>query len=387
MDMTSAIEQIKKVLKKWTDHDAVVSNARCCADKTCISSAGICEYPVSINGLVGHLSGNMDGNKWNDEYLCVNATIKGNAGKGSNGLIFMGVGSGAVWPVSTNGPARQYYFANNAFTLAALVTIHAVPKKSSPLLGVRLKNSKHTLLGVSYNEDKTWSTIDKGNEGKAKTPKWEGDKEYSVILTFENGKDSVYINGIRLDVGTKLRITEGEESSHFYFGVDSEDESPLTTTESKPSAEITVKDVMLYNRVLSNEELDVFLKNKLITNFPQQAETKISEQTTAAASSPAPATKSTTISEKATTTQEATTPITTVTVPAFEPKSAPKSASQPVIPLPAYAEIISQTAEPAVSQRTQNQVKKEEIVPPNTNVQSEKKEIQQIPKKSVLVEE
>ncbi|ORC85906.1 trans-sialidase [Trypanosoma theileri] len=271
VELTTAMEDIKRVLTTWTEQDKTLSGKAC--------TSGQCKYPVSTIGLVGYLSGKSDGGEWNDEYLCVNAVVSGTTEKVSNGLNFNGAGAGAVWPLSDGRLARQYHFANYAFTLAATVTIHAVPEEDSrPLLGARLWGAERMIfLGVSYNKDKTWSTVKNDNEGKAEIPKWEVDNEYSVILTFENGKGSVYINGTRLDVGTDLRIAqEGEVISHFYFGAYSREDE-----EVKANVHITVKDVMLYNRGLLPTEIDALIKNKANVLLSESEIKRISEQVTA----------------------------------------------------------------------------------------------------------
>ncbi|ORC81142.1 uncharacterized protein TM35_001291050 [Trypanosoma theileri] len=274
MDTTTMLEKIKSALTAWTKQDTLVSKATNQTLVSCYLSYLKCKEPIPITtGLVGYLSGNIDGDKWKDEYLGVNAFVSGITERVTDGLKFMGVGAGAMWPVSINGPARQYHFTNYAFTLVATVAIHEVPKKgSSPLLGVKLKdrNGQEILLGVSYTNESKWSTINRGTTSKS-TGTWELNNGYSVILTFENRESSVYINGTRLGVGADLGIAEeGEEISHFYFGAYS-DKVPRTIhiLQAKPeeTVHISVKDVMLYNRVLSREEIDVLHKSKMSTLY------------------------------------------------------------------------------------------------------------------------
>ncbi|EKF28043.1 trans-sialidase, putative, partial [Trypanosoma cruzi marinkellei] len=50
------------------------------------------------DGLVGFLSNTTIGQKWIDDYLCVNATVT-NGVKVQDGFNFTGPGSGAIWPV------------------------------------------------------------------------------------------------------------------------------------------------------------------------------------------------------------------------------------------------------------------------------------------------
>ncbi|ORC85904.1 trans-sialidase [Trypanosoma theileri] len=281
VELTTAMEDIKRVLTTWNEQDKTLSGKAC--------TSGQCKYPVSTTGLVGYLSGKSDGGEWNDEYLCVNAVVSGTTENVSNGLKFNGADAGAMWPVSNGRLARQYHFANYAFTLAATVTIHAVPEEDSrPLLGARLwDHTKHIIfLGLSYNKDKTWSTINRGEGRKVEILQWEVDNEYSVILTFENGKGSVYINGTRLDVGTDLRIAEEEkEISHFYFGAYSREDE-----EVKANVHITMKDVMLYNRGLLPTEIDALVKNKANVLLSESEIKRISGQATASHQNPATST-------------------------------------------------------------------------------------------------
>ncbi|ORC86806.1 uncharacterized protein TM35_000251020 [Trypanosoma theileri] len=264
VDLTTSMEEIKRVLNKWSKQDALLSG------KVCPSSRQL-KNPVPTVGLVGYLSENRTESKWNDEYLGVNAVVSGTTEKVSNGLKFNGVDAGARWPVSINELAKQYHFTNYAFTLVATVTIHEVPKKeSSPLLGVRLDNNEKGLLfGVSYNKDQTWSTIRK-DEAEKSTIKFELQKAYSVILTFKDGKGIVYINGKRINKLYYAEIQNSKEVSHFYFGWDGKNNDERSRTIPKPKTSIageeivhiTVKDVLLYNRALDTEEIDVLVKNK-----------------------------------------------------------------------------------------------------------------------------
>ncbi|ORC92772.1 trans-sialidase [Trypanosoma theileri] len=267
VNLTVAMKKIKIVLSTWTNQDTLVSKCHCHKDeKTCAT----CDSRIPTTGLVGYLSGNIDGDKWKDEYLCVDATVKGAIPRnGFKGLIFKGADAGAIWPVSTNRAARQYHFTNYAFTLVATVTIHEFPTESRPLLGVRLnKSKKEILLGVSYNKNKTWSTISKSFV-KALTSKWKENETYSVVLTFDGGKGSVYIDGILIDERADLKIAEKEEISHFYFG---------EYRETVDGTHMTVTDVMLYNRVLKNIEIDALFGNKVNTSLPQSVTKTMAEE-------------------------------------------------------------------------------------------------------------
>ncbi|ORC89318.1 trans-sialidase [Trypanosoma theileri] len=278
VDLTTSMEEIKRVLNKWTELDQTLSESRCCADNSGISSRQ-CKYPVPTIGLVGYLSGNIDEGKWNDEYLGVSASVSGVPEKNPNGLTLKGIGAGAKWPVNTDGLAKQYYFTNYAFTLAATVTIHEVPKKeNSPLLGVKMnKSKKRILFGLSFNKDNTWSTINR-DESSGPTGKWEVNKAYSVILTLKDGKAIVYINGIRLSAPYYAEMEGEEEVSHFYFG---------SENWGGDNIHVTIKNVMLYNRVLLRREINALVENNM-SIVVADAKKEISEQASMTDSSQSP---------------------------------------------------------------------------------------------------
>ncbi|KAH9598599.1 Sialidase [Trypanosoma melophagium] len=270
-------------LLDWEDDKLMV---RCCDDEACTSLVN-CRIPTT--GLVSYLSGSIDEDKWNDEYLCVNAVIKGAPIKAPSGdLTFIGLGEGAIWPLSTSGLANQYYFANYIFTLAATVTIHAVPEESTPLLGVRLKvvapashrtsrvshnkgrksPDPNILLGVSYNNDTAWGAQYRNELYNTKIPQWEVCKTYSVVLTFKNGKGFVHIIGTRLSVPYYSKREESEVISHFYFGEYNEGES-ASSMKNMGHVKITVRDVLLYNRVLLRGEIGTLNTSRMGINVPR----------------------------------------------------------------------------------------------------------------------
>ncbi|KAH9598433.1 Trans-sialidase [Trypanosoma melophagium] len=318
VDLTTNMEEIKKVLTKWTEQDKALSGNDC-------TSSDKCKYPIPTTGLVGYLSGKSDEKgKWNDEYHSVNADVSGVTKNLPNGLTFNGLGAGAKWSVSSGRAAWEYCFANHGFTLAATVTIHAATENNTPLLGVKLKNPGRSILfGVSYNNDNTWSTTSKGNERKAEIPKWEVGKEYSVILTFENGNGSAYINGTRIDLGIDLKIAEDEEIAHFYFGAYSEENTYRETEEVKFHVNITVKDVLLYNRGLLSTEIDAVVKNKANVLLSKKDANKVSEQATITTK----ATASITTKATASITTKATASITTAKATASSQTSTTSTAA------------------------------------------------------------
>ncbi|RNF00474.1 putative complement regulatory protein [Trypanosoma cruzi] len=218
----------------------------------------MCNGRVPTNRLVGFLSGNFSENTWRDEYLGVNATVRGPAEKRRevpNGLTFKGPGAGAVWPVGDMGQTVPYYFTNNEFALVATVSIHEVPKEDSssvPLIGVRMNDTKGTvLLGLSYTHDKKWLAISEG-AGDAEDfdiGEWEPNKTYQVGLRMDYDYWTVLVD--REEIHQKRydkNLFNSHRISHFYIGGDSKHRSAT-------GGHVTVTNVMLYNELLLEVEL------------------------------------------------------------------------------------------------------------------------------------
>ncbi|RNE99583.1 trans-sialidase, partial [Trypanosoma conorhini] len=141
LSLAKQLEQIKSVVQTWKEMDAALQS---CTSSAAVGTRinGVCNGPVPTRGLVGLLSSTLAGTAWVDEYLGVNATVKGGAATSEKGgVTFSGAGAGAEWPVGSRGQNQPYYFANNGFTLAATVMIHTVPEADTPLLGVRMNDT------------------------------------------------------------------------------------------------------------------------------------------------------------------------------------------------------------------------------------------------------
>ncbi|RNF00168.1 sialidase precursor, partial [Trypanosoma rangeli] len=192
-------------------------------------------------------------------YRCVNANVT-NAERVPNGLKFNGVGGGAVWPVARQGQTRRYQFANYRFTLVATVTIDALPKDASPVLGAGLEGPGDTkLLGLSYDKNRQWQPL-YGAAPVSPTGSWELHKKYHVVLTMADRQGSVYVDGQSL-AGSGNTIVRGAtlpDISHFYIGGPQSNGAP---TDSR----VTVTNVLLYNRRLSAGEIrTLFLSQDMI---------------------------------------------------------------------------------------------------------------------------
>ncbi|EKF38034.1 trans-sialidase, putative [Trypanosoma cruzi marinkellei] len=235
--LTEELQKIKSVLSTWAQLDTSFSKSS-----------------TPTVGLVGFLSDASFGDvTWIDEYRCVNASVT-KAAKVKNGFNFTGPNSGAVWPVNSREDNNHYGFVNYDFTVVATVVIHEVPKESTPLLGAVLGKSKDTkFIGLSYSMDKTWETVFDGIK-KAQKSTWEPGREHQVALVLQGGnKGSVYVDGDL--VGSSATLPKPEmrrgEISHFYIGGDKGD----------TNSSVTVTNVFLYNRPLSDDELKMVKKS------------------------------------------------------------------------------------------------------------------------------
>ncbi|EKG00717.1 trans-sialidase, putative, partial [Trypanosoma cruzi] len=161
--LTEQLQRVKDVLSTWKKVDETVS--KLCPSESDVESdssdTARRDFKVT-DGLVGFLSGNFSENTWRDEYLGVNATVKGNNDDGGKkatlhegGVKF--TGAWAEWPVGSQGENQLYHFANYDFTLVAKVSIDKVPEGSPiSLMGVKINDGKNVLLGLSYDSEKKW---------------------------------------------------------------------------------------------------------------------------------------------------------------------------------------------------------------------------------------
>ncbi|EKF98521.1 trans-sialidase, putative, partial [Trypanosoma cruzi] len=136
--LTAQLQRVKEVLATWKKVDQTVSQLCPLSADEDASPENACSPDGKItDGLVGFLSGNFSENKWRDEYLGVNATVKGNDGAtedgGNKAKLHEGsvkfTGAWAEWPVGSQGENQLYHFANYNFTLVATVSIHNVPEE------------------------------------------------------------------------------------------------------------------------------------------------------------------------------------------------------------------------------------------------------------------
>ncbi|PBJ76157.1 trans-sialidase [Trypanosoma cruzi cruzi] len=273
--LTEKLKRVKEVLTTWKEVDKRVSNlcTTLFAQKV-TSTDSPCTTDVKItDGLVGFLSGNFSDNVWRDEYLGVNATVKGNgATNTSDGVKFTGRGAGAEWPVGSQGDNQLYHFANYNFTLVATVSIDNVQEEdnSIPLVGVRVGstgNQNSVLLGLSYDSGKKWHVLCGDKNPKELSSTWETGTPQHVVILLRNGtQGSVYVDGQRVgNAQCELGNGGSKEISHFFIGGDGENK------ESREELSVTVTNVLLYNRPWDEVEITALNPNKDPTPSPVNA--------------------------------------------------------------------------------------------------------------------
>ncbi|RNC51763.1 putative trans-sialidase, partial [Trypanosoma cruzi] len=156
--------------------------------------------------------------RWNDEYLCLNATVT-NAAKDNDGFQLTGLESRAIWPVNTRGDNVRHVSLSHYFTLVASVTIEEAPSGSTPLLtAVLADTASNRTMGMSYSHKKKWETTFEGKT-TTRSSTWEPRKEYQVALMLQGNKASVHIDGESL--GEEEVPLTGErplEVLRFFFG-------------------------------------------------------------------------------------------------------------------------------------------------------------------------
>ncbi|RNE95361.1 group II trans-sialidase superfamily [Trypanosoma rangeli] len=225
--LTDALKTITSVLETWAKMDSFLS-------KSSLPTAG----------LVGFLSDASGDGSWNDAYRCVDATVT-NAKKVRDGFKFTGSESYAMWPVNMRAHHYLHSIVNYEFALVATVTIHKAPNEGVPLLGAGLNDKENTaFVGLSYTTEERWGTVFDGITRITRNSTWEPGKEYKVALMLQDNKGSVYVDGVLVGNTNKLPILKSRrhDISHFYFG-------------GGENSSVTIKDVFLYNRQLSEDEL------------------------------------------------------------------------------------------------------------------------------------
>ncbi|RNF04688.1 amastigote surface protein 4, partial [Trypanosoma cruzi] len=268
--LTEQLQRVKDVLATWKEVDERVS--KLCLSENAEKDASTdtaCTTDKITDGLVGFLSGNFSENTWKDEYLGVNATVKKEDGatvatENPDGVTFKGRGAWAEWPVGRQGENQLYHFANHNFTLVATVSIHGLPKEGSiPLIGAKMDDSENTvLLGLSYDSGKKRAVLCSGQTTTEHSSNWEPGTTHQVAIVLQNGNQgSVYVDGKRVEgVPFDLKDKGSKVISHFYIGGDG---GNAENTAGDEGVSVTVRNVLLYNRLLGDTELTALNANKV----------------------------------------------------------------------------------------------------------------------------
>ncbi|KAF5214687.1 hypothetical protein ECC02_012692 [Trypanosoma cruzi] len=286
--LTEQPQRVKDVLATWKKVDDLVS--KLCTTSSAEKDASpenACSTTVKITaGLVGFLSNNFSENTWRDEYLGVNATVTKKEGAAEATLHAGGVkfqGAWAVWPVGSQGENQLYHFANYNFTLVATVSIHKVPEGDNtiPLMGVKMNGEQGKFFGLSYEKEKKWKLLCGDGTNEELSSIGEPETTHHVVILLRNGnQSSAYVDGQRVGNGQcELKDMESQDISHFYIGGDG---GSTENTESREGVSVTVKNVLLYNRPLSDNEIGVLNPNKVAI---QHLKDKSSEPSTVSSDS------------------------------------------------------------------------------------------------------
>ncbi|ESS61193.1 trans-sialidase [Trypanosoma cruzi Dm28c] len=291
--LTAQLQRVKDVLLTWKKADDRVS--KLCPSKSAVedtSPENACSAVIPTDGLVGFLSGNFSENTWRDEYLGVNATVKGNnEDGGKKATLHEGsvkfTGAWAEWPVGEQGENQLYHFANYNFTLVATVSIHGAPKEEGspiPLMGVKMNDDGNpVLLGLSYNnKEKKWK-LPCGKEADKELSSTLEETTHHVVILLRNGNQgSAYVDGqpVLGNAQCDLKNANDKKISHFYIGGDG---NSAGSAGSEEGVSVTVTNVLLYNRPLSTAEINV-LNTKL--SIPKARGTKTMKVTPPKVSKP-----------------------------------------------------------------------------------------------------
>ncbi|EAN99537.1 putative trans-sialidase, Group V [Trypanosoma cruzi] len=291
--LTEQLQRVKDVLATWKKVDDLVS--KLCTTSSAEKDASpenACSTTVKItDGLVGFLSNNFSENTWRDEYLGVNATVKKKDGatedagetgatKTSDGVTFQG--AWAEWPVGSQVENQLYHFANYNFTLVATVSIHKVPEGDNtiPLMGVKMNGEQGKFFGLSYEKEKKWKLLCGDGTNEELSSIGEPETTHHVVILLRNGnQSSAYVDGQRVGNGQcELKDMESQDISHFYIGGD----GGAKGVSEVQDVSVTVKNVLLYNRPLSDNEIGVLNPNKVAI---QHLKDKSSEPSTVSSDS------------------------------------------------------------------------------------------------------
>ncbi|EKF26493.1 trans-sialidase, putative, partial [Trypanosoma cruzi marinkellei] len=122
-------------------------------------------------------------------------------------------------------------------------------------------DSNPVLLGLSYNKEKQWQ-VSCGDQATEKhSSSWEPETRHQVAIVLQNSSQgSVYVDGQCVWNGPcKLQDKDLRNISHFYIGGDG---GSKDNTVRKEILSVTVRNILLYNRPLTEKEIGALNQHK-----------------------------------------------------------------------------------------------------------------------------
>ncbi|EKF26448.1 trans-sialidase, putative, partial [Trypanosoma cruzi marinkellei] len=120
-------------------------------------------------------------------------------------------------------------------------------------MGVKMNDAEKTVFfGLSYNKEKKWLLMCDGGETKGQSSNWEPETKSHVVILIRNGNQtSAYVDGKTVGGNEQCALGNAysEGISHFYIGGDG------GSAGRREGVPVTVKNVLLYNRPLSSEDI------------------------------------------------------------------------------------------------------------------------------------
>ncbi|CCD13468.1 unnamed protein product [Trypanosoma congolense IL3000] len=244
--LVDELKSIKSTALVWKAQDELLLGNCLPGDKYDPGCDGI---PTA--GLAGLLVGPLTEKTWPDAYRCVNAATSGAVSTAEGVRLDVGGGGHVVWPVSEQGQDQRYYFTNSEFTLAVTVRFDEMPRGELPLLGfVNHKGKVNKILKVSLSGVE-W-LLAYGNEYNSTAAEpLSVNESHQVVLTLHDGIVSLHVDGGNTTATVSVRVASPEELlniHHLFVG------TPVDGG-AKEHANITVSNVLVYNRPLRGVEL------------------------------------------------------------------------------------------------------------------------------------
>ncbi|EKF27236.1 trans-sialidase, putative, partial [Trypanosoma cruzi marinkellei] len=128
------------------------------------------------------------------------------------------------------------------------------------------------LLGLSYKSGNKLELLPSGGTTTEHSVAWEPGTTHQVAIVLQNGtQGSVYVDGERVGGSPfDLKDKDSKEISHFFIGGDG---SNVVQKVSQEGVSVTVRNVLLYNRPWTFEEIAGLAKNTITVPKPEGSRT------------------------------------------------------------------------------------------------------------------